>query len=293
MALYTQEHMPQIRRSHLPGLPQDIWQEIFKCGRHFHDPFERMKFTLLISSVSATWRFFVIQTSLLWSTIAVNHVVTRRLTTPEGQMGAQSEHFDLVNLFLERSRRSSLDVYVKLTTSNRDKMSTSNVFHHPPPALRGDSKSTVSDLAFVLAPHAPRFRRFHVLSTRYCPVKELLSSLPQVAMPCLQELHIDRVQRTHTQLHSDCPRACHDTMAFLNIQDITKQSAAEYFQDNFPALKSVALSAMPLLLPLFTPRYLTSLKLTLPQFDFVTELKDLLAANASSLKTSALWSPIL
>ncbi|KAF8186805.1 hypothetical protein BJ912DRAFT_453169 [Pholiota molesta] len=267
------------------ALPFEILQEIFYWTRHFRDPFERMNVPIILASVCSLWRSIVFQTSSLWSTIVVSHVVHRRRAisnVPDDCHDDALDEFERIKFFLKNSRQSLLDIYVQLTTSNRDK--TSSVWCPPSPILRGGPKSSVSDLALIIAPHARRFRRFHVLSTRYSPVKELLSTFPQVAMPCLEELHIDRVHRLHSQLHSDCPRTCPEPLAFLNIHHITAGDAQDYFHDNFPALKSIALASIPLLLPVFTPTNLTSLKMALPQLDLTIGLRNLLAANAHSLE---------
>lgn len=250
------------------------------CSRHFRDPFERMHFPLAVGAVCTAWRSIALHTSTLWSTIALNHIVTR-CSAKEGH-GNQREEFGLIERFLRNSRHSQLSIYIQLTTSNRDK--TLNVCCQSMLASRSESRSSVFDLASLLAPHASRFQRFHVLSTRYSPVRELLSVFPQVVMPCLEELHIDRVQSTCSRLHYDCPRTCLESLAFLNIDRLVNYDAEEYFHDNFPVLKSIALSSVPLLLPVFTPRHLTSLKMTLPHLNFTGELRNLLMANSHSLE---------
>ncbi|KAF9482917.1 hypothetical protein BDN70DRAFT_874329, partial [Pholiota conissans] len=263
------------------ALPIEILQEIFQWTSHQRDPFSRMEAPVILASVCSWWRSIVFQTPALWSTIVVTHVVRRRRPMAKHSDDTQQVEFQRIKFYLKQSRQSTLDIYVQLTTSNRDK--TPNPWTSTP-SLRGGPKSSVSDLALTLAPYAPRFRRFHVLSTRYSPVKEFLSTFPQVAMPRLEELHIDRVHRLHSQLHSDCPRTCPESLAFLNIHHITADDAQDYFHDNFPALKSIALASIPLLLPVFTPTHLTSLKMTLPQPDVTTEFRNLLMANAHSLE---------
>ena len=264
-------------------LPAELWREILQCSTQYRDPFERRAFLLTTVAVCSTWRSIALQTPSLWSTIVLNHAVTR--TRTYDCLDRRLAGFDLIEHFLEHSGQSTLNIYIQLVTSNREKTPTTHSCGLSTPGLQDGAKSSVHKLVSILAPHAARFRRFHILSTRFSPVRELLSAFPQVSMPCLEELHIDRVQSPYSQLHFDCPRNCPESLAFLNINlDRGGLATQECFHTNFPALKSVALSFVPILPPAFTPGHLTSLKMTLPHLELTRELRSLLTANAHCLE---------
>ncbi|KJA22038.1 hypothetical protein HYPSUDRAFT_67343 [Hypholoma sublateritium FD-334 SS-4] len=265
-------------------LPAELWREIFQCSGQFRDPFERRAFLITTLAVCSTWRSIALQTPSLWSTIVLNHTVTRTRTNE--RLDRQLAGLDLIEHFLKNSGKSTLNIYIQLITSNREKTPTSSSCNLSlsTPGLQEGAKSSVLGLATVLAPHAARFQRFHILSTRFSPVRELLSAFPQVPMPCLEELHIDRVQSPYSQLHFDCPRTCPESLAFLNIDLNTGLATQECFHNCFPVLKSVALSFVPILPPVFTPGHLTTLKMTLPHLELTEELRTLLTANSHCLE---------
>lgn len=263
-------------------LPTELWREIFQCSRQFRDPFERRTFLLTALAVCSTWRSIALQIPSLWSTIVLNHTVTRTRTNEH--LDRRLAGLDLIEYFLENSGQSTLNIYIQLITSNREKTPTASSCSLSTPGLQDGAKSSVLSLASVLAPHAARFQRFHILSTRFSPVRELLSAFPQVPMPCLEELHIDRVQSPYSQLHFDCPRTCPESLAFLNIDLTAGLATQECFHNSFPVLKSVALSFVPILPPVFTPGHLTTLKMTLPHLELTEELRTLLTANSHCLE---------
>ncbi len=100
-------------------LPAELWREIFQCSMQFRDPFERRTFLLTTLAVCSTWRSIALQTPSLWSTIVLNHAVTR--TRTYDCLDRRLAGFDLIEHFLEHSGQSTLNIYIQLVTSNREK----------------------------------------------------------------------------------------------------------------------------------------------------------------------------